>query len=56
MHLHINRMLIVALIVNATIVYSSVKHHENNTSTSPRTSTGTGTRIRTISILRRDGP
>ena len=56
MHLHINRMLVVALIVNATIVYSSVKHHENNTSTSPRTSPGTGTRIRTISILRRDGP
>ena len=51
MRLHIIRMLIVALVVNATIVYSSVKHHENNTSTSPRTSTGTGTRIRTIPIL-----
>ena len=48
---HINGMLIVALIVSATIVYSSVKHHEKNTRTSPRTSTGTATRIRTIPIL-----
>ena len=28
MRLHINRMLIVALIVDATIVYSGVKHHD----------------------------